>query len=340
MWNNYKNKGLTGLANLGNTCYLNSCIQLLSHTYELNDLFSKILNKNLNNTNDAMLVIEWNKLYQLMWKENCTIAPYAFVNSIQKIAKEKNVELFTGFDQNDLPEFLIFLIDCFHNGFKREVDIEISGIAENSKDKLAEICYAMMKKMYSKDYSELIPLFYGIQVSKLQDINGEIKSITPEPFSILSLPIPQQSNNFSIFDCLNLYCKSELLEGDNAWYNESTNQKESVVKNMCFWSLPEILIIDLKRFTRYNKKINTLITTPLVNVDFSKYVIGYNNNNYIYELYGICNHSGSCFGGHYYAYVKTASNKWVSFNDMIVKEVLEKDLITNKSYCFFYRKIK
>ena len=32
---NYKDKGLTGLANVGNTCYLNSCMQIISHTYEL-----------------------------------------------------------------------------------------------------------------------------------------------------------------------------------------------------------------------------------------------------------------------------------------------------------------
>ena len=45
-YDDYKDKGLTGLANVGNTCYLNSCMQVLSHTYELNDFFKKENYKN------------------------------------------------------------------------------------------------------------------------------------------------------------------------------------------------------------------------------------------------------------------------------------------------------
>ena len=88
------------------------------------------------------------------------------------------------------------------------------------------------------------------------------------------------------------------------------------------------------------KKINTIITTPTNNLNLSKYVVGYDKESYIYELFGVCNHSGGCHGGHYTAFVKNANNKWYHFNDTSVSEVNENNIITNKGYCYFYRKIK
>ena len=76
-------------------------------------------------------------------------------------------------------------------------------------------------------------------------------------------------------------------------------------------------------------------------LDLSKYVEGYKVNNYVYDLYGICNHRGGVQGGHYYSYVKNANGKWYKFNDTLVSEVTNLgDLQTPNAYCFFYRKQK
>ena len=87
------------------------------------------------------------------------------------------------------------------------------------------------------------------------------------------------------------------------------------------------------------KKINTIITTPTNNLNLSKYVVGYDKESYIYELFGVCNHSGGCLGGHYTAFVKNANNKWYHFNDTSVSEINKNNIITNKGYCYFYKKI-
>ena len=338
---NYKDKGLSGLTNLGNTCFINSCLQVLSHTYELNDfLNTETYKKRLNKKFDSALLLEWDSLRQLIWSNNCIISPIKFIKTIQKISSIKGRDLFTGFSQNDLPEFLIFIIDCFHTALSRKVEMSIVGDEINEKDKMATKCFSIIKEMYSNDYSEIWNIFYGIHISQLVSIETqEIFSIKPEPYFIVSLPIPHNNKCPSLEDCFNLYVEGEILQGDNAVFNENANKKESAKKNITFWSFPTILVIDIKRFNYQNRKNQILVTFPLENLDLSKYVSGYNKNSYVYDLYGVCNHSGNVLGGHYTSFVKNANGKWYHFNDTSVNEIaMESQIISPKAYCFFYRK--
>ena len=103
--------------------------------------------------------------------------------------------------------------------------------------------------------------------------------------------------------------------------------------------MPNILVIDIKRFINYNRKNQQLVTFPLENLDLSKYVTGYNSQSYIYDLYGVCNHSGGTMGGHYTSFVKVLNDKWYHFNDTFVTEVaVSEQIISPRAYCFFYRK--
>ena len=334
----YKDRGLSGLANLGNTCFINSCIQVLSHTYELNNFLEQETYKNkLKKKYDSALILEWDNLRKIMWGSNCIISPGKFIKTIQKVAHLKNMEMFTGYSQNDLPEFLLFLIDCFHTSLSREIKMTISGNAENETDKIAIQCFEMIKNMYSKEYSEIWNLFYAVHVSEISNSEtGEKIKINPEPYFMIDLPIPENNKSPSLIDCFNHYVEGEVIKD---WYNEDAKERIDIRKKIQFWSFPNILVIDFKRFNNRFQKNQILISFPLDDLDLSNYVIGYKKDNYKYELYGVCNHSGGVMGGHYTAYVKNANGKWYHFNDTSVSEVgLVESIVSPKAYVLFYRK--
>ena len=220
--------GYTGLVNLGNTCFLNSCLQVLNHIYELRTKIPKKLlqspmeraTESTSSDNDAErgLFREWIELQDLMWTCNGIVAPRKFVEYVQQLAEYKGRDLFTGWAQNDLPEFLSFLIETFHMGIARTTKIRISGKEHTSTDRLAVECYKVLQQVYEKEYSEIMDLFYGIQVSEIapmdqdvvhqvlnrdQDVVHQVLnrdqntirrvySMKPEPFFMLDLPMPLQ----------------------------------------------------------------------------------------------------------------------------------------------------
>jgi len=337
----YSKKGFTGLVNLGNTCFLNSCMQALSHTYELNELLSSPKCKKIKDKNmvDTIIVNEWNDLRNVMWNNNGTVSPNRFVHFIQQVAENKKRELFTGWAQNDMPEFLLFIIECIHNSISRKMTMKITGNIENGMDNLAVACYKMLQSTYEKEYSEIMELFYGIYVSELKSLDMKTSlNVKPENFFILDLPIPKK--NCNLYDCFDAFTASEILDGENAWFNEKTKEKQGVKKRIVFWNFPKILILTLQRFSADgSRKIQDLIDFPFDNLNLAKYVAGYNPNQYIYDLYAVCNHSGGPMGGHYTAFVKNIDNEWSHFNDVNLEKGISKDrVITPKAYCLFYRK--
>lgn len=332
--------GLTGLANLGNTCFINSVLQCLSHTHELNNYLdnTESWNKNLQKKPESLIFFEWNELRKMMWSEDCAISPAGFIQAIQKVATIKGQTIFTGYSQQDFTEFLHFIISCMHSSVEREVDMEIVGDELNETDKTAKICYNMMSNMYKKEYSEILSIFYGIHVSKTNTLDNSYENIVPEPFFDLSVEI---ENCNTLIECLDKYTSVERLENDNKLYNDKTKKYEDGEKRILFFDLPEVLVITLKRFKNDNRKNQQYIDFPLENLNLSKYMVGYDKDTYVYDLYGIANHSGGVLGGHYTSFIKIKKKGWYHFNDTDITKINNvKKIKTSKAYCFFYRKIK
>ena len=338
-----------GLCNLGNTCYLNSCVQILRKIGEFRAITTKYAASNslekhsLEQSLDVTLLRAWTHLQNGISEINQSgatiiVNPSTFVKTVYAVAIKNRREMFSGGGQNDMSEFLLFLVESIHSVIKRPVKIKINGTPQSSTDNLAVQCYRTIQNIYEKEYSEIIDLFYGISVMQIRKKDDTVLSSKPDHFFILDLIINRSK---SIYDCLNAYCADETLENENAWYNESTKQKEpSVKKRTIFWSFPKILVITLNRYATGFRKNGALIDFPIDNLDLSKYTRGYRPETNVYDLFGVCNHYGGVSGGHYTAFSReigdSDNGNWMEYNDTRVSEI--NNVVTPAAYCLFYRR--
>lgn len=337
-FNAYKNKGLTGLTNIGNTCYLNSCIQILSNTHELQNIINaKLIKNKVKLSPDGNMLSEWNNLVTLIWNKNCVITPAKFIQTIHRYSKSTGNTQFVQGRQNDAYEFLLYLFDILHKAIARKIKIKISGNIKNDVDTLAVKCYKMLQTECAHDYSEINDLIQCVSIMSIHRNNEEL-SCKFEINSILHLNIPN-TKNVTLTQCFDYYLKDEELKNDSSYFYEKENRKVAAVKKMSFWSFPKILIICLKRFdySQNMKKININVNFPF-DIDLSGYVKGYNSTLYKYELYGVINHIGNAQGGHYTAFIKNANEYWYECNDQRVNKIHNSSIVSPNAYCLFYRK--
>ncbi len=331
---NLNNMGLSGLLNMGNTCYLNSAVQCLSNVQILTKYFlSGEFNKDKDeNRPEYKMCREYYRLLNGLWEEdNCVIKPVSFKETLVSYKPE-----FKNYLQHDAQEVLSTLIDLLHSALSYEVDITYQGTIKNNLDRMEVESIKMWSEHFKKQYSKILEIFYGQFHSRLVCTHCQKSSDNFDPFCLVTLPITDKCNN--IYDCFNEFSKAEILNNDNKWKCEHCKQLSNAIKIISLWKVPNILIVALKRFN--SLKINSNITFPIDNMylDLEKYVDGYEKYNAKYEVFGVINHIGSMGFGHYYSYCKSVDNKWYQFDD---SEVIELENIrTENAYVILYRKIK
>lgn len=338
----YSGKGLTGLINLGNSCYINSSLQVLGQFHELNDNMDDFFSKSYDASDiNCQFMKEWNDLRVLMWSRNVVVSPNRFKKAVEQISLKKNNDAFVGFDQNDAAEFITFLLTIFHDALKK--DLKSSVIVEpNNKimiERLREECKEFNNFFINmhKSYSSIDELFTVYSKSEYcHGTTGEVLTTTYENMYAIDLPL----TSLNVKDCLRDYFSDEHLneENDNQYFCDKTQSYINVVKRTTFFHGSKYLIIQLKRWN-HNLKKNQRIIHYDVNEDLemSDYLSSPKTGFINYEIFAIINHSGSIFGGHYTSIVKNANNKWYHYNDATITEIPENKILGNKNYCLVYR---
>ncbi|KAK9456186.1 hypothetical protein V1511DRAFT_521020 [Dipodascopsis uninucleata] len=194
-----RTKGTMGLSNLGNTCYMNSALQCLSHVKELTQYFLVGAYKDeLNPSNplgmDGKVAIAYSELLQNLF--NSKSSSSYFTPREMKSIVGKYGPMFSGYGQHDSQEFLAFLLDGLHEDLNRILKKpytekpELPDDKVSSKDAVVELADKCWELHRMRNDSVIQDLFAGMYKSTLVCPVCNKVSITFDPYMDLTLPLP------------------------------------------------------------------------------------------------------------------------------------------------------
>ncbi|XP_023264540.1 ubiquitin carboxyl-terminal hydrolase 8 [Seriola lalandi dorsalis] len=331
---------LTGLRNLGNTCYMNSILQCLCNTpamaeYFNNNYYLEDINRYNVLGHKGEVAEEFGVIMKALWGGlyKC-ISPRDFKITIGKINDQ-----FADYDQQDSQELLLFLMDGLHEDLNKADNRKRYKEEENDHlddQTAADLAWSKHKLL---NESIIVALFQGQFKSTVQCLTCHRKSRTFETFMYLSLPLASTSK-CSLQDCLRLFSKEERLTDNNKVFCRHCKAHRDSTKKLEIWKVPPILLVHLKRFSyegRWKQKLQTSVDFPLDSLDLAQYVIGPKQSLKRYSLYGVSNHYGGLDGGHYTAYCKNGvKQRWYKFDDHEVSEISTSSVKSSAAYILFY----
>lgn len=252
---------LTGLSNLGNSCYLNSVVQGLFHLLPYESYFGQQkfpdyaqvpnpatdLLSQLIKLHDGLVSGRYSRSNPIKGEEfQLGLKPQMFKSLIGAGHGE-----FSSGRQQDAFEFLVYLLDKVDNQFGFEV---------NKPLKFVMVNLIQCKKCYNvKRNQELVD---NISVNIEDEVIGEKDGV-------------KQYKQVNIYDSFKNHCDAETIDG---YHCDNCNDKTTAAKTTKFRSFPDFLVVNTKRIKLENWvpiKVDVPVELP-ENLDLSDMKIDLN----------------------------------------------------------------
>ncbi|XP_028549090.1 ubiquitin carboxyl-terminal hydrolase 21 isoform X2 [Dendrobium catenatum] len=309
------------LHNMGNTCFMNAVLQCITHTVPLveklrTDSHSPACSGFADKDGEfCSFCALRNHVAESIMKSGFVITPRSFAYNLSKISS-----FFQPGEQQDAQEFLSCLLDSIHTSYLKPI-------------------YKDHQFLSSREESPVNQVFGGCLRSQLRCLECGHCSDTYEPIVDLSLEIDDVDN---LTEALESFTKTEMIDDPDIKFTcEGCKAQVSMEKQLKIEQPPNVIALHLKRFTNTGHsvlKICKFVKYPL-ELDLMPFLSSpRENEQLIYELYGIVVHSGSCYFGHYYCNIRTSPTTWYQMNDSLLDPISESNVLDEEAYILFYMK--
>ena len=319
---------MQGLQNLGNTCAINTLIQIICRNSFLRN---SILNIDIpNNT----LAIELKEILNIMYIDNNSLSPNKFVKNLFD-----NLKVFNFGEQLDLTELWLLLFEKITNEISDYIPkIKYEKYFDNLKitDKEINIKADYIINNFNDNKNSLwLQNVQGVILNIIECTECNNNSYNFEPFTAIQLDLKDTDESISLTSLFRDYLRHTTNRDE--WKCDKCNKCTKYKKIQKLWKVPNVLVFFLKRYDNINKKNNTKIDIN-ENINIKNGCILSNHEQEVsYNIKSIGCHIGNLDGGHYYAICKNETeDKFVMYDDLDIKVFNNgnKNFLKNNNKCY------
>ena len=337
-------KGVVGIQNMGNTCYCNSTIQLLRacsewNVFSLTTPFAEQLAAIPEDNADKRILLAYQDILKSLWSayRPAYVRPLGFISEVCKAVKGTLYESFGMPVPNDSHEYLVYLLDHFHEALKTNREYTDRTIPADATPtvRMQILAENGWNRFESKNQSKIVELFFGMTRKTVHCTNCQNNTYQWEVFN--SLKVPCDGQTFQEWIRKEVNEKSEI-EG---YACDACKGRHKATLRTHLWRLPANLFITLRRFQPSGHKNMTPCPYQGDTLSFHEYFAPEveAKNAWNYELRGVSDHHGSHMGGHYTAQFKhPITQEWWWMDDEKA-QIMARPQFSASNYIFFFKKM-